>query len=184
MKTYPALVRTVVLMAFQAWAATSALADDVCSFQSPSPVLQPNAYTGQTLTRQSQNRTKEKAQLRSDLRIEIHQSACVDFLTTEFILIVPRDQRRESDQDGWIDFARAEIANLKTRRPAGEFEGLNDFLKRAHGLRQRDGIRSVCRDGSAAAAGECSWESLGGFIFSVTRTPQATRVSVTEYVSG
>jgi hypothetical protein len=126
----------------------------------------------------------EKAQLHNGLHIEIRQSTCVDFLVTEFILIVPRDQHPQPDQDGWIELARTTIASLKTLKPASEYTEVNNFLKHAHDLRPRDGSRSVCRDESEAPPGECSWESLGGFIFSVTHTGQATRISVTEYVSG
>lgn len=162
------------------------LTDDTaaCTFQAPTPVLRPHAYAGQVLTRQSENRSMEKAQLPDGLRIEIRQSACVDFLATEFILIFPRRQGPQPDANTWIDLARGTIANLKTRKPAAEYTQLNDFLKRAHNLRPRDGIRSACRDGSEAAPGECTWESSGGFVFSVKRTGQDTRVSVTEYLSG
>jgi hypothetical protein len=155
-----------------------------CAFQPPTPVLLPHAYVGQVMARQSENRMIEKAQLPEGMRIEIRQSACVDFLTSEFILIFPRKQGPQQDSNAWIDIARSMIANLKTRRPAGEYTQMNDFLKRAHELRPRNGTRSLCRDGSEAAAGECTWESSGGFVFSVTRSGQGTRVSVTEYLSG
>jgi hypothetical protein len=167
-------------------ATSTALTGDTvaCDFQPPEPVLLAHAYAGHVLAQRSGNRLMEKAQLPDGLRIEIQQSTCVDFLTTEFILVFPHNQGPQPESNDWIDIARNTIASLKTRRPAGEYAQLNDFLKRAHALRPRNGTRSSCRDGSDAAPGECTWESLGGFVFSVTRTGQDTRVSVTEYLSG
>jgi hypothetical protein len=155
-----------------------------CNFQPPKPVLLPHAYAGQVLAQGSGNRLMEKVQLPDGPRIEIQQSACVDFVTTEFIMIFPRKQGPQPDSSDWIDIARGTIAHLKKRRPAAEYTQLNDFLKRAHALRSYKGSRSLCRDGSDAAPGECTWESSGGFVFSVKRTGQDTRVSVTEYLSG
>jgi hypothetical protein len=88
------------------------------------------------------------------------------------------------DQNGWIELARTTIAGLTTHKPAAEYKDLNDFLSRAHSLRSRNDVLAACKDGSDARPGECSWESLGGFVFSVRRTGRGTRVSVTQYVSG
>lgn len=155
-----------------------------CSFQPPTPILLPHAYSGQTLERQSENQVIEKAQLNNGLRIEILQSACADFLTTEFTLIIPRGRNPQPDQNGWIELARTTIAGLKTHKPPSEYAELNEFLGRAPGLRPHNGVLGVCKDGSDARPGECSWESLGGFVFSVKRTERGTRVSITQYLSG
>ncbi|MDB5769330.1 MAG: hypothetical protein JWQ61_4144 [Collimonas fungivorans] len=61
--------------------------------------------------------------------------------------------------------------------------GMNSFLLRANTIAPRGGTRSICKDNSAAEAGECSWESLGGFLFEVKHGQSETRVSVTEYTS-
>lgn len=155
-----------------------------CTFQPPTPVFSPNTYPGQTFERQAGNQVTEKAQLPNGLRIEVRQRACVDFLTTEFTLLVPHDQGLHLDQNGWIELARTTIAGLTTHKPAAEYKDLNDFLSRAHSLRSRNDVLAACKDGSDARPGECSWESLGGFVFSVRRTGRGTRVSVTQYVSG
>jgi hypothetical protein len=173
-----------VAVALAAHSPTPERSAGTCSFQPPAPVLLPNSYSGQTLERQSENRVTEKAQLHNGLRIEIRQSACVDFLTTEFTLIVPRDRNLQLDQNGWIELARTTIAGLKTLKPADEDTDLNDFLSHAEGLRPHNGIVAVCKDGSDARPGECSWDSLGGFVFSVKRTEHCTRISVTKYLSG
>lgn len=156
---------------------------NACSFQPPTPVLSAHAYSGQSLERQSDNRMTEKARLPNGLRIDIRQSACADVLTTEFILRVPEDRRLQLGQDGWIRLAQTTIAELKTHKPAGEYKELDDFLRRAQGQRSRDGTIAACRDGSDARPGECTWESLGGFVFSVKRAKRGTRVLVTQYVS-
>lgn len=137
---------------------------NACTFQPPTPALSPNIYPGQTLERQAGNQMIEKAQLHNGLRIEVQQSACVDFLTTEFTLLVPRDQGLQLDQNGWIELARTTIAGLKTHKPAAEYKDLNNFLSRAHTLHSRNGLVAACKDGSDARPGECSWESLGGFV--------------------
>lgn len=157
---------------------------NTCSFQPPVPVLLPNGYPGQTLEWQSENRVTEKAQLQNGLRIEIRQSACADFLTTEFTLIVPGEQDLQLDQDGRIRLARTTIAGLKMRKRADEYADLNDFLGQASGLGPHNDIVAACKDGSQARPGECSWDSLGGFVFSVKRTVHGARISVTKYLSG
>lgn len=167
----------------EAHAPTSLRSATSCAFQAPAPILLPTSYPGQTLERQNGNRVTETAALDKDLRIEIRQSACVDFLTTEFTLI-SSDQSLQLDHDGWIELARTILAGLKTRKPAGEYAAMLDFLKRARGLRPQDGILGSCRDGSVARPGECSWESLGGFVFSTKRTEHGARISVTQYLSG
>lgn len=136
---------------------------NTCSFQPPARVLLPNSYLGQTVERQGRNRLTEKAQLHNGLRIEIRQSACVDFLTTEFTIIVPHNRNLQQDQSGWVMLARTTIAGLKTGKQADEYTDLNDFLSHAQGFRPHDGIVAICNDGSDAPPGECSWDSLGGF---------------------
>jgi hypothetical protein len=163
---------------------TSVASADACSFQPPRPVLLPNSYPGQTLERQSDNGMTEKAQLNNGLRIEIRQSTCVDFLVTDFVLIIPCEQGRQRDRNAQLRLARSTIAGLKTRIPTGGFAELLDFLRRAPGLRLRDGSLGLCRDGSNAQPGECSWESMGGFVFSVKRSARGTRISVSQYLSG
>jgi hypothetical protein len=176
-------MQTGVAEARQAAAAGDAQPANACSFQPPAPLLLPNTYAGQSQERQRDNLITEKAHLSNGLRIEIQQSACVDFVTTEFVLIIPREPGRELDQKAQIRLARATIAGLKTARPARENAELLDFLNRAPGLRSHAGSLGSCRDGSEARPGECSWESMGGFIFSVKRTERGTRISVTQYLS-
>jgi hypothetical protein len=162
--------------------AGSALAEDSCSLRAPDPVLRPGAYPGQTLDKRSSHTSMETARPRPGLRIDIRQDGCVDVITARFVLTVARGQERERTEDEWIDFARAEINQLKTSAPR-RFHELDAFLGKAHEIAPRNGERTVCRDGSAGDAGVCSWDSLGGYIFSVRRGRRATTVSVTEYTS-
>jgi hypothetical protein len=162
--------------------AASAFAEDNCSLMAPAPVLQPGAYPGQTLDKQNSHMSMETARPQRGLRVDIRQDGCEDFITTRFTLTVARGKEGERTEDEWIDFARAEIARLKTSEPR-RFREMDAFLARAHGIRPRNGERAICRDGSAAAPGACSWDSLGGYIFSVSRGRSATTISVTEYVS-
>jgi hypothetical protein len=162
--------------------AGSALAGDSCSLMAPDPVLQPGAYPGQTLDKRSSHTSMETARPRPGLRIDIRQDGCEDFITTRFVLTVARGEARERTEDEWIDFARAEIGRLKTSAPR-RFQELDAFLGKARGIAPRNGERTLCRDGSAADAGACSRDSLGGYTFSVRRGRRATTVSVTEYIS-
>ncbi|ALK98386.1 hypothetical protein AB595_06910 [Massilia sp. WF1] len=164
-------------------AAASASAADECPLRAPEPLLRPGAYAAQTLSRQDGNEMQETAQLRPGLRIAIRQSSCVDAVTTSLTLQLPRDRRHERTDDEWIDLARAEIGKLRTAAPPGRLSGVGEFLGKAHGLAPRRGERAICRDGTAPASGECSWDSLGGYIFSVRRMRDTTVVSVTEYIS-
>jgi hypothetical protein len=163
-------------------ATASALADDACTFDPPSPLLRPRAYVGHAVARPGLNQLVEKAQLRPDLHIEIRQSGCVDSVSTEFILVAPASAQR-SEQE-WIELARTEIAALKTTRPATAWMDLIAFLKPAHNLPLRGGIRSLCRDGSAPGSGGCPWESLGGYELSIRRSATSNRISAKDYISG
>lgn len=162
--------------------AAPALAGDDCSLMVPGPVLQPNANPGQTLGKRSKHASMETVRPRPGLRVDIRQDACEDFVTTRFTLTVARGREDNRTEDEWIDFARAEIAKLKTSEPR-RLKELDAFLAGAHLLAPREGERAVCRDGSAGEAGVCSWDSLGGYILSIQRGRAATTISVTEYVS-
>lgn len=171
----------LMFIVFSACAANTALANEGCEFQPPTPILQAHAYAGQTVTRRSDNRLQESGQVDPGLRVEIGQSACADFLTTEFVFVASGAQR---DDAGWIAFARSALARLKTRASAREAAALATFLRRAPTLPLRDGSRSACRDGSSAAAGQCTWDSQGGFVLSIRRGARTTRVRLTDYRSG
>ncbi len=162
--------------------AVAALAEDGCSLMVPNPVLRAQAYPRQTLDRRSKHASMETVSPHAGLRVEIRQDGCADFITTRFTLIVARGRERERTEQEWIDFARAEIAGLKTREPQ-RFKDLDAFLARAPRIAPRKGVRAICRDGSAADAGECSWDSLGGDMISIGHVRDATTILVTEYVS-
>jgi hypothetical protein len=164
------------------FAAACALADDSCSLMAPDPVLQARAYPAQTLDKRSRHTSVESASPHPGLRIDIRQDGCEDFVTTRFTLSVARGREPERSEAEWIAFSRAEIAGLKTREPK-RFSDLDAFLAKAHRIAPRDGERALCRDGSAADAGTCSWDSLGGYAVSVKRGRKATTISITEYVS-
>jgi hypothetical protein len=183
MGTGPRLcIRIVLASVLFSSATASALAEDSCSLMAPDPVLRPTAYPGQTLDKRSKHTSMETASPRTGLRVEIRQDGCEDFITTRFTLTVARGGGRERTDDEWIDSARGEIAGLKTGEP-NRFKELESFLATAHRIRPRKGERAICRDGSAGDAGSCSWDSLGGYLFSVKRGRGTTTISVIEYVS-
>jgi hypothetical protein len=163
-------------------AVASALAEESCSLMAPASVLRPQAYPRQTLYQRSKHSSMETVSPHAGLRVEIRQDGCEDFITTRFTLIVARGRERERTEQEWIDFARAEIGALKTRDPQ-RFKDLDAFLARAHRIAPRKGVRAICRDGSAADAGECSWDSFGGYMISIGHDRDATTILVTEYVS-
>jgi hypothetical protein len=163
-------------------AEAAALAGDSCSLMVPNPVLRALAYPRQTLVQRSKHTSMETVSPHAGLRVEIRQDGCEDFITTRFTLIVAGGRERERTEQEWIDFARVELAGLKTREPQ-RFKDLDAFLTRAHGIAPRKGVRAICRDGSAADAGECSWDSLGGYTISIGHVRGVTTISVTEYVS-
>ena len=154
-----------------------------CVFNSPRAVLQPKAYVGYTFTRQTLGRALEAAIVRDNLRVEISLSQCVDFIVSEITFIVARGDGPEFDQNYWLEFARTEIGRLKRNALAGDYRELQQFLARARDIAPRDNKRSMCKDSSTAEAGECSWESMGGFIFQVKKSGTTVRISATEYAS-
>jgi hypothetical protein len=162
--------------------AVAALAEDSCSLMVPGPVLRPQAYPRQTLDQRSKHSSMETVTPHAGLRVEMRQDACEDFITTRFTLIVAHGREHKRTDQEWIDFARAEIAGLKTREPQ-RFKDLEAFLATAYRVAPRKGVRAICRDGSAADAGECSWDSLGGYMVSIAHVRNVTTISVTEYVS-
>jgi hypothetical protein len=182
------MIKPVSLLVFSVLlqAAGSALADE-CSLQPPRPLLQANAYSHYTFRPATGHRAVESAELRDGLRIEVSSSGCVDFLVREISLIVPArapTAGHGQNDDAWLRFARTEIGRLKRHRPDDNFGELERFLAEARRIAPRKGTRSVCKDQSTADAGLCSWESMGGFIFKVTRSKGKRRISATKYVSG
>jgi hypothetical protein len=178
------MFKPVRLLAFSLLlqATGSALADE-CSFRPPQALLQPGAYRHYAFTPEKDNRAVESAELRDGLRIEISSSQCVDFVVREISLIVPK-RAPGPDDKAWLRFARTEIGRLKRRSGTADFSELERFLAAARQIAPRDGARSACKDHSNAPAGLCSWESMGGFIFTVTQNKGKLRISATDYVSG
>jgi hypothetical protein len=174
----------IALIGLQGYFTDFTLAANTCDFRPPTPILLPHVYAGQTVRRKPVNEITETAQLPNGLRIEINQSACVDIFTTEYALIVPFKQGTSENQSALIELLRKTIPGLKRRLSAPPLAELNDFLKDANNVPLRDGTRSVCRDGSTAPSGECSWESTGGYVLSVKPVGRSTRISVIQYVSG
>lgn len=174
----------IALIGLQGYFTDFALAASACDFRPPVPILLSHVYAGQTVKRKPINEITETAQLPNGLRIEINQSACVDVVTTEYALIVPPKQGASEDQSALIELLRKTIPGLKRRPSAPPLAELNDFLKDANNVPLREGTRSVCRDGSTAPSGECSWESTGGYVLSVEPVGRNTRISVIQYVSG
>ncbi|WP_036169170.1 hypothetical protein [Massilia sp. 9096] len=158
------------------------LAADSCSLKAPDPVLRAKAYPGQTLDKRSADTSTETAQLRPGLRLAIRQDGCEDYVTTRFTLIAAHAQAPDRSDEAWIDFARTELGKLLTREP-GRYKRLDEFLVKARRTAPQDGERIVCRDGSQPVAGLCSWDSLGGDVFSVKRGRTTTTITVMEYVS-
>ncbi len=171
-------------MGLQGYFTDFAVASNMCDFRPPKLILLPHAYPDQTVKRKPENEITETAQLPNGLRVEISQSACVDIFTTEYAVIVPLEQGTSENQTVLIELLRKTIASLKKRPAAPPLAELNDFLKHANNVPLRDGTRSMCRDGSTAPSGECSWESTGGYVLSVKPVGRSTRISVIQYVSG
>ena len=174
----------ITLISLQGYFTGIALAADACVFRSATPILLQHAYSGQTVKRKPENEIIETARLPNRLRIEISQSACMDILTTEYALIVPLDQGALENQSALIELLRTTILGLERRASARQLTELNNFLKHANNVPLRDGTRSICMDGSIARSGECSWESMGGYVLSVKPVGRSIRISVIEYVSG
>lgn len=162
-------------------AADSASAKD-CTFNPPQALLHPKAYSNYLFTRKSLNQSVETADVRKGIRIEISRSQCVDFIVNEITFIVSSNHL--DSPNNWLEFARTEIARLERNGSAGDLRELQQFLVQARNIAQRNGIRSKCKDESLAEAGQCSWESMGGYIFEVKKSGSSVRISTTEYVSG
>lgn len=165
------------------WAADSSPAAD-CTFNPPQALLNSKAYSNYSFTRKANNEAVETAVARHGVGIEVLQSRCEDFLVTEIAFIVRNGQFAEPDENFWLNFAQIEIGRLKRTRSAGDLRDLRQFLVQSSEIRPRNGTRSKCKDASIAEAGQCSWESLGGFIFRVNKDGSNVRVSATEYLSG
>jgi hypothetical protein len=153
-----------------------------CDLQPPSPILAPHAYARQTVTRKINNEMRETATLENGVRLEILQSQCVDITSVELIFSLPADGLPGA-QERSIELARGAIRRLQTRDSVKQFANLDDFLQRSHALAADHGVRAACNDGSIARPGECSWESLGGFVVSTKRQGKHMRVAVIGYTS-
>jgi hypothetical protein len=173
----------IALISLQCCFTDLALAADACDFQPPMPILADHAYAGQTVKRKPNHEITETAKLPNGMRIEIRQSACVDIVTTEYALIVPIARSTSENQGDLIELLRNTIPALKRRASSPQPTGITDFLKHVNEVPLRDGTRSVCKDGSIAKSGECSWESTGGYVLSVKPVGRSRRISVIEYVS-
>jgi hypothetical protein len=175
------LVSILLLVANSALAGVDIV--DQCSFQPPRALLQASAYPHYAFKPDTDNRAVESAELRDGLRIEISHHQCVDILSREISLIVPAPAAERND-DAWLAFARTEIGRLKRQDRSDDFSELQRFLTEAGHIAPQNGTRSACKDHSKAPAGECTWESMGGFIFKVSKSKGKVRISATEYTSG
>lgn len=173
----------IMLLVLLGTRAARAADDTGCEFQPPQAMLQSQAYTGYTFTRAPENNATERAQIRDKLGVEVATSQCADSIVRTFTFIVPSAGNVQRDERYWLDFARTEIAALKLKQAGSNENGLTQFLVRARDIAPRAGTRSTCKDGSSADAGECSWDSMGGYIFEVKKAGTTIRVSVTEYSS-
>jgi hypothetical protein len=176
-------VAIMLLVLIGTGAARAADVDTDCEFQPPQAMLQSTAYAGYTFKRAPENNATERAQIRDKLNVEVATSQCADSIVRTITFIVPSAGNMQHDQRHWLDLARTEIAALKRREADVEDTELKQFLTRAAGIAPRAGTRSACKDGSTADAGECTWDSMGGYIFEVKKSGATIRVSVTEYSS-
>jgi hypothetical protein len=172
-----------LLTLFSTGAARAGGADNGCEFQPPQAMLQSTAYAGYTFTRAPANNATERAQIRDKLGVEVATSQCADSIVRTFTFIVPSAGNVQRDERYWLELARTELAALKLKQAGSNENGLTQFLVRARDIAPRAGTRSTCKDGSSADAGECSWDSMGGYIFEVKKAGTTIRVSVTEYSS-
>lgn len=154
-----------------------------CDFQPPQAMLQSTAYAGYAFTRAPENNATERARIRDNLGVEVKTSQCADSIVRTITFIVPSAGNLQRDHRYWLELARTELAALKHKEAVTEDNDLTQFLLRADAIAPHAGARSACKDGSAADAGECSWDSMGGYIFEVKRSGATIRVSVTEYSS-
>ena len=156
-------------------------ADNGCNFAAPSPLLKPHAYAGQSFMAKPDNAAVETATLSGGARLTINLSQCVDAIGHEFVLTVPADPKIKRDFAGWVDFGLATLSGLKVREASATSE-LIGFLEKARGIKPKNGVVALCRDGKGAAP--CSWESGGEFRIEVRPAAAGTRLTIAESVSG
>ena len=152
-----------------------------CSFAAPTGLLKPQAYRAYAFTPAPGNQAVESADIAKDVRLEIRHSQCVDFLVTKYTFKVKSNLIAAGAQSASRDFAIKALTDLKLRDAAFAPTDLLSFLKKT---KASSGIISACKDGSNAPPGECSWDSLGGYIFEVKPQKESTTISLTEYISG
>lgn len=172
-----------LLPLFSTGAALAASAGNGCEFAPPAAFLQSTAYTHYTFTRAPDNNATERARIRDQLGVEVTTSQCADSIVRTITFIVSSAGNAQRDERHWLTVARTEMAALKRKDAAAMDDDLKQFLIRAGGIAPHAGRRSTCKDGSVADAGECTWDSMGGYIFEVKKVGNTIRVSVTEYSS-
>lgn len=164
--------------------ATLAADSSDCSFLPPTGLLQAKAYRAYGFQPGSNNEATESADIAKDVHLDIQHSRCADFIVTKFNFRVTRISIVAGSANTSLGFAIRELANLKLIDTTRATSDLLAFLKIVHAKNASGRIFSACKDGSTAPPGECSWDSLGGYIFEVKPQKDSTTISATEYTSG
>ena len=155
-----------------------------CTFAPPGPMLDASLYSGYAFTRHDASQSLETGMLRDGVRLDIARSQCEDFIVLDVIVTLSDPaiiQRNEAD---WGAYALAVVRHLGRVPDAPPTADLQVFLAGIRDIGPHGGTRAVCADGSTAEPDACTWESGGGFVFSVTRTGATVRVFARRYIGG
>ncbi len=157
-----------------------------CSFAAPTGLLQARAYSAYAFQPSANNVAVELADISKDVKLEIRHSQCVDVVATKFTFKVKSSLPAIGTESLAVAFAMNEVSNLKLADSTRKPDGLLAFLQNQQKKGAAQPIRnfSACKDGATAPPGECSWDSLGGYIFEIKPQKEQTIISVTEYTSG
>lgn len=172
----------IALLALLQAALPAAAANPDCAFNPPAAMLKAKAYAGHTFRPGKMNTAVESAQLTPDVQLQIRSRQCSDVIETRFTLTLARQAARPRDPQAWLALAHTELGRLKVVAP-GDNDELLAFLSQARAVPPRSGRTGACRDGSLAAPGECSWDSMGGFIFEIKESSSTVLLVATKYVS-
>ena len=153
-----------------------------CTNAAPEPILEPDAYPGETFAAGDDNRGIETAKLDGNVDLTIETSGCTEGLRHTFTFLVRNPDRRKSDVLYWINFTRGRMAPLKVDSDAAWFmPSILQFLAKAGELPMSRGKITLCNDGTSPVGQDCSLNTGGGVSLALVDAGRDLKIVVDQY---
>lgn len=155
-----------------------------CDFAAPRAILIPNIYKNHKFESAENNQATESALIEKEVQLQIQYWSCVDGVSQQFTVTVPRQSRKADDIQYWSDFVRRKLSALKVSEDGAYIvRGLVEFLEKVPSYEPHGRKISICMDGSTPGLGGCSWLTGGSHIFEIRQKKTYMIVTVAQDVS-